>query len=135
MTRYQWLTYLAAGIPRPFLFFREHDVLLTTATPITYVNNGKYDIHGLALLRLLFMLDCYSFEEEHLEALPKSGWKDAQQGRQPYRDVWLSTEAEGAEGASKDPNIMPFLSLSTETVRCKRFPVVSQHQTSKKRQD
>ena len=67
-----------------------------------------------------------------MEALPKSGWKDAQRGRQPYRDVWLSTEAEGAEGVSKDPNIMPFLSLSTKTVQCKRLPVDSQQQTSKK---
>lgn len=99
---------------RPFLYFKEYDVLLTTLTPITYVRKDKvaFDIHGLALLKLLFSIDCHPFKEEKLEEVTKSMWKAAKDGRGIYDNVWLSTEAPGAEDACKsDPNIMPFRAM------------------------
>lgn len=111
---------------RPFLYFKEYDVLLTTLTPITYVRKDKvaFDIHGLALLKLLFSIDCYPFREDKLEGVTKSMWKAAKDGQGIYDNVWLSTEAPGAEDASKsDPNIMPFRAMPiSERVKRRTAP-------------
>ena len=48
---------------RPVLYFREHDVLFTTETSFTYFDKfGRVDMHGLAFLRVLIMLEKYPFD-------------------------------------------------------------------------
>ena len=106
---------------RPFLYFKHYDVLLTTQRPIAYVRTDKtkFDIHGLALLKNLFLFDCYPFKKEALERITQSMWRAAQNGQAIYSDVYLSTEAPGAEVATRDPNIMPFV-VSTPRELLKR---------------
>lgn len=63
---------------RAFLYFKAHDVLLTTPTVIPFVDvNGKLFTFGLMALHLLFRIHRFPFKTEELEKMAKSGWADA----------------------------------------------------------
>ena len=70
---------------RPLLYFREHDVLLTTSTPFTYFDSQqRIDLHGLVFLRVLAMLQDYPFANEVFIGSDKN-WG----GRMPEKNVML----------------------------------------------
>lgn len=112
---------------RPLLYFRKHDVLFTTETSFTYFDEcGQIDMHGLAFLRVLIMLEKYPFDVKCLTSDGKKlGWMAARRERNPdvFRDVHLSVESDGVEGQNPNPNDMapPIASLAT-SIRKRTYP-------------
>lgn len=99
---------------RPFLYFHHYDVLLTTLKPVTFSPHQEtVDIHGMILIKLLFLLDAHRFNAEILGRATKSKWKAAKMaaknGQDLYRNVKLTTEEPGVEDEeATDPNISNF---------------------------
>lgn len=94
---------------RPFLYFHEFDVLLTTDRPFTMYDGYDLHLHGVVILCLLFNLHNFSWKPT-LDVIRKCGWREARLNRDPdaYKNVQLSVEKDGVESRKKrNPNIGP----------------------------
>ena len=90
---------------RPFLYFPEHDVLLTTKTPFTFHCDNQVHVHALATINLLFRIHEYPFIRSKLNRMRTCGWLEAKLKNEPraYADAWLSVEEDGVETRKEKP--------------------------------
>ena len=68
---------------RPLLYFKEHDVLLTTTSSCTFYHNQHAHVTGLALFHILFQLHRCPVKKDQLQRLSKTGWKPAKSNFNP----------------------------------------------------
>lgn len=92
---------------RPFIYFREFDVLMTTDRPFTFWHNDSVHTHALALLCLLFQVNPF---HSKIKDIRKCGWQAAKLKYCPngYLNCELVVEEDGNELSKKrkNPNVV-----------------------------
>lgn len=91
---------------RPFIYFREYDVMLSTVTALNIQNSNSSFMHSVAFVKLMFMISNFNFTENKLRLTPKTGWKLAKTyNAGAYMNAQLVVQEDGDE--TDNPIVMP----------------------------
>lgn len=92
---------------RPFLYFHEYDVMLTTPKPFTYMlDNKTLCLNGLIMLHLLCNIHRYLFYADKLRSIQSTGWAKAKSDYNPTAYQGSVVTDEAPKSASKNTNRM-----------------------------